>query len=1851
MSTFDPFSDGSSVEEPFDPFSSGLAIEVQPKSDPLTFERLFSGIDSLDTALPAEASSSLNSAVSGETNPGAAKMRAVNTAYLAHAYQKPAEEIAKTYEQFRDAYASDPQGLGASGKLDDAGFYTRTGQYLQRRKAEASMLQEIQGGLFESLRRGYSFETAFESERKARWTTPGWIAAHQDVYRQQAREAWDELNAKRTQLEHPIDVVSSYLNFVKTSPNAGREEIEAHAQETVRLRNAALDTLAELPDREARLALGLASAQAAKAKPEHSFGGKLTGRVFRGAENLSLSITNLADDLGRRIFDSKADADRGRRRDMLDRALSQTVSGEVDPLKGTGWLSEGILAAAESTPRVLTSFTVPGIVANFAANTEELRSDYASKGISPTNASVLASIAAVPYTALQVLSARMLFDGEFPGLSKFLSTPAKSIPDLALRTIATGGAELTEQFIQSNLQKLAPPTVQAIASHLSTQIPSVDWSKELEMLKDSAPETIATLLPLIAVGTTRAVFRDRSFGLEYLKREGYLHALGLPEDAIADVMTAPSPEVAGNLIRDAWEKRASSSAQKESLQQLSLDAIEARDDHGAGLSADGRALLSKYPDIFSSIPYGQIPVEIRTANAETTPVVFNGYWDLPSGLRPCIGYKTESGWSHGVLRTGEELVTKVPSNEAWLAGIRNVDEPLARVRVRRLEGGTYEVTGEGGETIGTAASAEGAARIIREKNQQSRPVDLSTPAAAMNARAEATTGLASGKLEEATAAESEPLQSVFQAGRPNRATIFTAPSPNVEGSISAPQVIDALAKVLAAGGQNARSLRFGRLGRLAKKAAGFYRPRDRIIRVQTSNNIETAAHEVAHGIEDAIWGIGHVWEKATDTPEAARTELLALGHDLYGDRKPQGGYASEGFAEFMRLYVTDPKQAQERAPKFYENWETKILSAHSELESAVKAAQKAGTTFYEQGSIERARQGIAAQPSPLEELSARADEQLTSARRKWIESAQPIADFVEAAKEAGAVIKEDANPYANLVARRLTADAVTSYMATEGMLDFAGNVVGKPLQDAFALVKGRAEDFVYYLWAKRALALWNDPRGPRNPGLAKVDAEFIAKEFDSPAFAQAAQHVYDWNNGVLQYAAQASPDYARAVSKIREADPGFYIPLFREFQALDDRYTGRGSAQGKSLVAHLKGSGRRIKDPIESMVGQAKAIVLKAHQKAILDQIIRIAETTKGLGHLVTEVPQDQIASSAPQWQVVKSVVDAIEAKAGPEAAETIGKALNGLLDGEAFTFFMPAVSPKQNEAPILPVFRNGKVHWYEMDPELYKALSGMDHYRLPRALDLFLGMPARTFRLGTTGLRAAFSLVTNPIRDLRTLHMNSASSANSAQLFGYWMGSLRDLATHTITFGKVSNEWSDLAKRLGVEMAGSVTQDSRPLQAAVRKLKRGGDWSPLDVQDNFDLLRSFLQFPETATRLAEMKAVAKDLGWDPSQPLTPTIAAKLTTAGKQVTTDFTQSGELARVFNQAIPFFNASIQGPVSHLRALERDPMKFVIRGLQGSALALALWYQNKDRDWWREMSAKDRYLFSYFEHNGELIRIPRSYEADGLFMAMTEALADAWHREDPKVAAQWFGQELQQLTQIDMVNGVPVPPLPVLPKLMAQQLANRDFFFDRPIVPRGEIDNVRPADQYNEFSSTIAINLGQILNVSPRRIDFTIRNVFGGVGSDVIGMFGTGDNQTQIPREREMADLPAVGVLFQRGGAVAHNPESIDKLYDAYEHALHIQHSKRQNETAPEKEVRLMLSDAVRTQTALTLIERELESREKRQQVQALRLAVAKTAVQMAQSGEVDRTPNRRILAEAKRELAALQGENHRSPLNAK
>jgi len=494
-------------------------------------------------------------------------------------------------------------------------------------------------------------------------------------------------------------------------------------------------------------------------------------------------------------------------------------------------------------------------------------------------------------------------------------------------------------------------------------------------------------------------------------------------------------------------------------------------------------------------------------------------------------------------------------------------------------------------------------------------------------------------------------------------------------------------------------------------AAGFYNSKTFITRMKTHGDVRTALHELAHALDDALFEPrrgaldmprgpkGHWGYNGLKLSTAAQNELHTLGRNLYGKDEPPNGYLSEGFAEFGVLWLADREQARAKAPAFAKWFEGEVAAKHPKLAKAIDAASTLATAYYRQGAQSRAQGNIARLPSRTQNALAATKGQVTSFRKNWIEAAAAIEELADTAArlrgDKDGTLPTALDPFQSFKAYRLAADAIVEDWAENGMTDAGRNRTGvAPLQDAFKLVgKTQADAFVVYLWARRTVALYDDPKnGPRNSGLAIEDARHILETLGSPQFEKAAGIVYAWGEGVLDYVAEASPALAEAVKQIRAVDPGDYVPLKREFAELDRLYraSGGGSAARAQLTKRLRGSGRRIKHPVESMLAQAKDMVHKAHQRQVIDKVIHLARTVRGLGHLAVEVPVAQVPiTQRPMAELLQKLEGALGSRG--KLAKILEKRGQGDLLEEVVTFFAPAAEPKAGELPVLPVWEDGK--------------------------------------------------------------------------------------------------------------------------------------------------------------------------------------------------------------------------------------------------------------------------------------------------------------------------------------------------------------------------------------------------------------------------------------------------------------------------------------------------------------------------------------------------------------------------------
>lgn len=93
-----------------------------------------------------------------------------------------------------------------------------------------------------------------------------------------------------------------------------------------------------------------------------------------------------------------------------------------------------------------------------------------------------------------------------------------------------------------------------------------------------------------------------------------------------------------------------------------------------------------------------------------------------------------------------------------------------------------------------------------------------------------------------------------------------------------------------------------------KNRLGFFRPKVAEVRIKRAADIEVAAHEVAHSVDHRVPELHQAWKADKDLA----AELRSVSYDQKS--------VTEGFAEGMRLYLTQPETLEPRRPRCTPSW-------------------------------------------------------------------------------------------------------------------------------------------------------------------------------------------------------------------------------------------------------------------------------------------------------------------------------------------------------------------------------------------------------------------------------------------------------------------------------------------------------------------------------------------------------------------------------------------------------------------------------------------------------------------------------------------------------------------------------------------------------------------------------------------------------------------------------------------------------------------------------------------------------------------------------------------------------------------
>lgn len=1005
----------------------------------------------------------------------------------------------------------------------------------------------------------------------------------------------------------------------------------------------------------------------------------------------------------------------------------------------------------------------------------------------------------------------------------------------------------------------------------------------------------------------------------------------------------------------------------------------------------------------------------------------------------------------------------------------------------------------------------------------------------------------------------------------------------------------------------------GMTARERKRAAGYFKVMPEVIRLRQANDLPTAIHEVGHAIEKLVWWNLHGDRDFLENQGGRFTaELERLGRMLYGSKIPAAGYVREGFAEFLRGWAFGTPKVEQLAPTISKWWHDSFLKEYPSFAKRLNRVRDLAQQYLAQGTVNRALATIKGR-APDGGRVDRAVSRLRRLKTRWVEAGDILADMSDvAALRLFARLPFSQDPFAMLTGLRLTHTARARYMVQTGMIGPEGATRGAALQDAVDIVTehGRAQGwrkqqtrdaFTLYLVGRRAIERITTGKG--NPGISLATARELVRTYDSPEFQRAASMVYAWNRGLLEYAVLGGALPAAEAQRILKGSTDF-VPLQRALDGIPEESLRAAlrAVQGGRPLRHFRGSGERLRDPFDAMIENAEKMVRWTHERMVANAVVSLAQV-EGMGRYIEEIPHARVPKTVPLERIRRQL-------------EKAGADLSGADPDAIIAFFEPAMHPTGSR-PIISHRAPGasQTRWYQVDPRLYEAMHSLDIARLPKALDLTFGAAARALRLGTTGLRAAFSLGTNPVRDMATSYLQSTTRDNPFKFAAEYARSWGNEAARL--FGK-QNPYSDLFERLGGQMAQPLGVDTRQTRRATRELFAGKGWKGRVVRvvrSPIEHFRDFLQFPESAARVGELRRMAQAVGWKPGGPITLDQSLAMLIASKRVSVDFSAAGTWARTVNQLVPFFNASLQGTRSFARAFRNDPVRATLKGLTRTLLGLGLWAANKDEEWYRDMPWRERFSYFWIEVGDELIAIPRAFDWDNIFATLPEAILDAISTKDPRAGQEW-AKHIVETTALDYLTPTGILGANPLAGTTAELLANEDFFTGKSIVP--ESQRRRPArEQVAPYTSGIARFLGDTLGWSPRKVDHAIRGLTGSAVHDLLGVadVATGTRLGLGSRKSRgtFKDVPVVGQAFgRRGGKEGIGSVAVEDLFDALRAARELQESTEHRETPRERLRRLALQDAATAIKWLRQLQGEAETLREQQAIQREIRSIAQRAL---------------------------------------
>lgn len=884
-----------------------------------------------------------------------------------------------------------------------------------------------------------------------------------------------------------------------------------------------------------------------------------------------------------------------------------------------------------------------------------------------------------------------------------------------------------------------------------------------------------------------------------------------------------------------------------------------------------------------------------------------------------------------------------------------------------------------------------------------------------------------------------------------------------------------------------------RVGGVDEKYKGLFKVGPEVVRSRAFADYATYSHE-----------IGHFLDKKLEV-KGSDAELIAGAENVWGNNSVFREYnnaekRAEGIAEFTRQILADPEMAERNFPKYYENFIQALRNSNNkDLAKKFDRLADVMRRYSLQSDQARGRASISfADDLNLKSITQKAEDVLADAYKYAVDDKDPINKFVEAViDKTGKELPYEDNPY--LLARSAASSAKSR---STMLLDDKG----KPTDVIEALNK------VYNNKLKYAVTLQDI--------LKEVDSVKFSKDYlRSNGYKDNRQAFSTYLVAKRQLELQSiHKEYNRSMEKNIAASIVENAP--KEFISASEKV----HQHFDNVLSILEDSGIISKEQHNTLAEKYKNYVPMYRDRSMEDVKILGYKPKSGLANVTNPI------KGLNEYGSNRNVIDPLDSliaytQKSVDAAERnkVGLALSRLKDVEGIGSYLeerPDLEGKGSpENFVFTVWENGEKKSYQTAPELYDAMVNLSLPTFNTVEKVFM-TPAEVMRAGATGT-PAFGLF-NLARDTLTsvLYSNNTTipviEPIGNTMYGLWEA-LRS------NYHKKSSLYREF-EVAGVPMTTRISTERSSLKWQKLQEAPGVKLGTM-LYKGFQKLNQSL---EEAARLGEFAAGRRK-------------GKSIQEAGleaKEITTDFSRGGSLARKYNRYVPFFNAAIQGTDRLIREVKAHPVRLGAR--VGTAIilpALFEWVAFYDEDWYQDVPQDIRDNYFIARIGDEIVKTPLpqevSFLAGGFKRSLSKLLDD-----NPDAMNKWAANTLDTM----------LPDyIPAFMKPFIEWQSSYNFFTEKNIIPVS-LQNLPDKEQYDIYTSMTAIKLGQALNVSPKKIDNLIQNV-GATGAvtlnAMIGDYALG-RENELPA-KYMNEQPIIGRFGYTPGKRSQNIEDFYQLYN--------------------------------------------------------------------------------------------------------